>query len=962
VVRAQLPTTSFYVCLGRSTGHEVEWLAQKRSQGGRLQANTLDPVVTSSDGLQTPTLVGRSAECELIESLLARARAGESSALVIRGEPGVGKTALLDFAASRCNEMSVLRIAGTEAESQLAFAGLFGVLRALLDKLDHVPELQAEALAGALGLAPAANSDRFLVSAGTLSLLAAAAEEHPILCVIDDVQWLDRPSVDALVFASRRLGADPVAMLFAAATANESAFDAPGLTELELAGLDDESAVAILDSRAPGIAADVRERLLTVAAGNPLALLELPAGLSEAQRLGTEPLAEELPLTPRLRGIFRRLVEGLPEATQTLLLVCALDGTGDVAVVMAAAQLLGIGIDAFAPAEEAGLVGTAGGRIAFRHPLVRSGLVGGAALNSRQRVHAALAEALSGEEHLDRRVWHQAMAALTGDEEVAVALEASARRAQERGGHASAATAFQRAAELTRDEGQLALRLAAAAEAARNAGQVEAAGALAERASRAAGEGLLHVRLLHLQGQIKEDSGRHREAAETLLTAARLSSDPPVTLGILVDAVTPALEAGFSEELVVELGKLAEGLPAPRPLDAFNRSVAVWWGLQFDRQFDAARLVYQELARLADELEDEVWVQYWAAVLTSYVVGFGAGLRFAQRAVDAARRQGLVGPLPRLTSQLASELAFSSRFDRAYATAAEGYQLALDAGQDPHWHLFTLARVEAIWGEAEKARAHLEELSSYAERSWHIPILVGAVEGLVDLGLGHPGEAADALLRVAPDERRLNALARRTVPDLIEALVRAGRPVEEAEAPLERFRHGGAMSRTLRASLVARCEALLGKRSPEEAFAEALELADALSPFERARTELLYGEWLRRERRRKEARPHLRAAADEFARLGARPWQERAEAELRATGETARKREPSTFDQLTPQELQIAQLAAEGYTNPDIAGQLFLSPRTIEYHLGKVFSKLGIAGRTELIRSGITEAGQSVHA
>jgi DNA-binding CsgD family transcriptional regulator/tetratricopeptide (TPR) repeat protein len=918
-------------------------------------------VVTSSDGLQTPTLVGRSAECELIESLLARARAGESSALVIRGEPGVGKTALLDFAASRCDEMSVLRIAGTEAESQLAFAGLFGVLRGLLDKLDHVPELQAEALAGALGLAPAANSDRFLVSAGTLSLLAAAAEEHPILCVIDDVQWLDRPSVDALVFASRRLGADPVAILFAAATANESAFDAPGLTELELAGLDDESAVAILDSRALEIAADVRERLLAVAAGNPLALLELPAGLSEAQRLGTEPLGEELPLTPRLRGMFGRQVKGLPEATQTLLLVCALDGTGDVAVVMAAAQLLGIDIDAFLPAEEAGLIATADGRITFRHPLIRSELVGGAALNTRQRVHAALAEALSGEEQVDRRVWHQALAALTGDEKVAVALEASARRAQERGGHASAVTAFQRAAELTRDETQLAPRLAAAAEAAWDAGQVEAARAFAERASRLAGEEL-RVRLLHLQGRIEDGSGRCREAAETLLAAARLSSDPSLTLAILVDAMDAALEAGFPEELAVDVRKLAEGLPAQSPLDAFNRSVALWWGLQFDRQFDQARLVYEELARLADELEGDAWVQYWASVLTRCVVGPGVGLAFAERAVEAARRQGLVGLLQRLTALLASELAYTSRFDRAYATAAAGYQLALDTGQDPAWNLFTLAWVEAIRGEAEKARAHLEELSSYEEKTISIPTFVGTVEGLLELGLGHPGEAADALLRVARQERRLIAVVRSTVPDLIEALVRAGRPVEEGEASLERFRHIASTSTRLRPSLIARCEALLGKRPPEEAFTEALELADALSPFERARTELLYGEWLRRERRRKEARTHLRAAAEEFDRLAAKPWQKRAEAELRATGETARKREPSTLGQLTPQELQIAQLAAEGYTNPEIAGQLFLSPRTVEYHLRKVFSKLGIAGRTELIRYGVTAVGDSAHA
>jgi DNA-binding CsgD family transcriptional regulator len=895
-------------------------------------------------------LVGRLVECERIESLLACAREGESGALVIRGEPGVGKTALLEFAVSCCGDMSVLRIAGTEAESELAFAGLFGLFRGLLDKLDRVPEMQGQALAGALGLAPAANGDRFLVAAGTLSLLAAAAEERPLLCVVDDAQWLDRPSAEALVFASRRLGADPVAMLLAAPTADASAFDATGLPELELSRLDDESAAAILDSRGLGLAAEVRQRLLAVAAGNPLALLELPTGLSEAQRLGTDPLGGELPLTPRLRGTFSRLVEGLPAATQTLLLVCALDGTGEVAVVMAAARLLGIHIDAFAPAEEAGVIATADNRIAFRHPLVRSGLVDGAALSTRQRVHAALAEALSGEEQLDRRVWHQAMAAVTGDEGVALALEASARRAEGRGGHASAAAAFQRAAELTRDERQLAPRLVAAAEAAWHAGQVEAARVLAERASRLAGAEL-RVRLLHLRGKVEEAGGHYREAAETLLAAARLSSDPSVTLGILVDALDPALETDFPEELAVELGKLAEGLTTRSPLDAFNRSVARWWGLQFERQFDAARLIYRELALLADELEDDAWAQYWAALLTGYVAGFGTGLRFAERAVEVARMQGLVGLLPRLTYLLASELDLASRFDRAYATAAEGYQLALDTGQDPAWHLLTLARVEAIWGETEKARAHLEEISSYEETSWRVPNLVWAIEGLLELGFGHPEEAANALLRADRGER-LHAVARFTVPDLIEALGRAGRPVEEGAAPLDRLRHAGIMSTRLKSALIARCEALLGIRPAGDAFAEALELADALSPFERARTELLYGEWLRREHRRKEARTHLRAAAEEFRKLSARPWQERAEAELRATGETARKREPSTRGELTPQELQIAQLAAEGYTNPEIAGQLFLSRKTVEYHLGKVFSKLEISGRNELIRRG----------
>jgi Bacterial regulatory proteins, luxR family len=437
---------------------------------------------------------------------------------------------------------------------------------------------------------------------------------------------------------------------------------------------------------------------------------------------------------------------------------------------------------------------------------------------------------------------------------------------------------------------------------------------------------------MHLQGRIELGSGRYREAAETLLAAARQSSDPSTNLTILVEAVEAALESGFAEELVVELGREADTLPAPTPLDAFNWSVARWYGLQFDRQFEAARAMYGEVERLAVELADDAQVQYRAAYLTDLVHGFGAGLPFAQRAVAVARSQGRLGLLPTLTGHLAYELAWKSLFERAYATATEGYQLAHDIGQLPGWQLFTLARVEAVWGRSDEARAHLEELGRYSEHSVFVRTAVGAVEGLLELGLGDPDKAADALLNVTPGAR-LNGLAVSTVPDLVEALVRAGQPPETAEAPLERFRRAGSMNTSERNSLVARCEALLATRSPREAFAEALALADALSPFERARTELLYGEWLRRERQRKEARPHLRAAADEFRRLGTRPWQDRAEAELRATGETARRREPSTLGELTPQELQIAQLAAEGQTNPEIAAQLFLSRRTVEYHL-----------------------------
>lgn len=896
-------------------------------------------------------LVGRQAECELVRSLLATARAGTSAVLVIRGEPGVGKTTLLDYAVSRAEGMRVLRVAGTEAESDLAFAGLYGLLRPTLDMLDQVAPVQAAALAGALGLAPAASSDRFLVSAGALGLLAAAAQAGPVLCVVDDAQWLDRPSVDALVFAARRFAADPVALIFAAAEIEGELFDARGLDELRIGGLDDVNAAAILDAHVPGIVPPVRRRLLAEAAGNALALLELPAALTEAQLLGREALPGQMPLTPRLRAIFQRQVEGLPPGTQTALLLAALEGTGEVATVLSAGERLGLSAEAFGPAEEAGLIETRDDRISFRHPLIRSALAEAAAMSERQRVHAALAEALSGEAQIDRRVWHQAMAALTGDEEVAIALEESARRAQARGGHASASVAFVRAAELTGERSRFAPRLAAAARAAWNAGEVERARELTSRALRFA-EGDLEARLLHLQGLVEIAGRRVREGAETLLKAARSSGDPSQTLEILVDTLEPALQSGFPQELAVEMASQAERLQAASPADAFNRLVVLWYGRQCARRLDAARAVWDEAMRLAAEIDDDARVQYWAATLASLGLIEGAGLGYARRAVELARRQGRLDLLPILTGRLAYELVWASLFDEACAEAGEGAELAAAMGVNPAWHLLTLARVAAIHGDGDATRKHLDEAVAFASDPLiGMETARGALLGLLELGCGNPATAVEFLLDAFPGERR-NGAGVAAIPDLIEAMTRSGSATEQAEAALERLREAATPATRARNALVARCEALLGTRPPAEAFGEAIELADALSPFERARTQLLNGEWLRRERRRKEARTQLRAAAEEFRRLGAQPWQDRAETELRATGETARRREPSTRAQLTPQELQIARLAAQGHTNPEIAAQLFLSPRTVEYHLRKVFSKLAIAGRSDLIRRG----------
>ena len=899
-------------------------------------------------------LIGRERECALVDRVLDRALADKGGALVVRGEPGIGKTALLEYAAERGSEITVLRATGVEAESDLAFAGLYGLVRPVNDKLDRLPGRQADALAGALGLAASAEADRFLVSAAVLSLLAAAADERAVLCVVDDAQWLDRPSVDALVFAARRLGAERLAMLFGAREGEPRRFEAAGLPELVLSGLDARSASILLVSRSREAVPAVRERLLAEATGNPLALLELPAGLSDGQLAGNVPLPEAIPLTPRLQGVFRQRVERLPAATQTALLILAADNTGEVATVLRAVEELQLGADALDPAEAFDLIRTSGGTIVFRHPLVRSALYDGASLSRRQRAHAALADALTGEEHADRRVWHLAMATLTANEEVAAALEASARRSQARAAHSSAATAFLRAADLSTDEVLRRRRIADAAAAAWDAGQPDRARAAIARALPDSG-GELKARLLQLSGVIEALCGSLPTALERLLEGADASTDPSLTLEMLVDAAEAAV---FSGQIVtaIELGERAATLQARTARDRLMASLLRGFAKVFSGDPQSARPLLEETMRQADALDDPRALVL-AASAASVGGHAGDGLPYANRAVESARRRGLLSLLPRALETQSWELVNNSRFDLAFAAAEEGYQLSLDVGHGGGWPLINMASVETAWGREADARRHTEEVLAIGQRSGST-FLAGIAEwtlGFLELAVGRPTEAATRMLAVTDLERpNLNPMvALPAIPDAIETATRSGR-ADELGQRLAAFEGWTAAAPVeARRALLARCQALLGARPPDEAFGEAIAHAAALPPFQRARTELLYGEWLRRERRRQEARVHLRSALELFRSLGTVPFAERAEGELRATGETARKRDPSTLDELTPQELQIAGLVAGGLTNREIAAQLFLSPRTIDYHLRKVFSKLGITTRTELVRDGL---------
>src|SRR6516164_2406913 len=492
---------------------------------------------------QRVQVLGREQECAVIDRLLADARGGAAGALVVRGEPGIGKSALLSYARQQAPPMLVLSASGAEAESDLAFAGLHELLRPVLGYLGELPGPQSGALAGALGVAPSMPADRLLISAAVLGLLAAAADHHPVLCLVDDAQWVDRPSADALVFTARRLRAEPMAIVFGVRDGQASLFEAAGLPELTLTGLSRQSAESVLAASGRDLAPGVRDRLLAEADGNPLALLELPAGLTAAQLEGLAPLPEAMPLTPRLESVFRQRTGQLPEAAQMGLLIAAADNTGEVPAVLRAAAELKLPADALDPAQRAGLIQVTGATITFRHPLVRSAVYQGATLGERQRVHAALAVALSGAENTDRRVWHQAMATLTGDEEVAAALEASARRARLRAGHASAATAFLRAAELSTDDARRVRRIAAAAHAAWAGGQPDRAREAIVRAlPRATGE--TRAGLLFLSGVIEERTGSQREACITLLLGVAACDDPSGKLEMLMEAVEAAASSG----------------------------------------------------------------------------------------------------------------------------------------------------------------------------------------------------------------------------------------------------------------------------------------------------------------------------------------------------------------------------------------------------------------------------------
>jgi len=897
--------------------------------------------------------VGRAADLAAVETVLADARASRGGALVVRGEAGVGKTALLAEAARRAEGMTVLRAVGVESEAEFAFAGLHQVLAPGLGRVDALPAPQAAALRGAFGFTAERTDDRFLVSLGALGVLADLADAGPVLVLVDDAQWLDRPSAEALGFVARRLAAEPVAMLLAAREGEARRFEGPGLPELRLRGLGRDDARRLLQQRAAGpIAPHVAERLVGLTGGNPLALVELPAALDAPQLAGRAPLPDRLPLTSRLEHAFADRARDLDEPARRLLAVAVADDTGDLPLVMRAAARLDAGVPELERVEASGLATVAGDRLALRHPLARSVLQRGLPFALRQSAHAALAEVLDAPEDADRRAWHRAAATYVPDEGVAAELEHTAARAGARGGHAAAATALERAAQLSVDERRRADRLAAAAEAAWRSGRAPWAQALADQAEALAGDGRLRGRILSVRAAIAFTRGAPAEARAMLEEAAAATADTQERADLLVRAAEAAVRAGDGPGTERIRRRLDE---VPETGETLGRTWLGGVGAIVEGRLEEAARLLTEVADRGESLGDPRAL-VWAANASVWLGDAERTLALQSRAIELARARGAFATVAVALTRRGAFLAWHGRVDEAWADGDEALRLTEEAGIDNSvaQSQAVLASVAALRGDEEACRAEAERALSAAAARGLMPVWETATWalGLLELLRGRHEAALGHLETLVlggwgAGSTPLSHYA--AVPELVEAAVRAGRP-ELAAPALERFtRWAEAMGVGWAAGLRERC---LGLLAEGDAAIAHLERAHALHvserwPLMRAVTQLHLGEALRRGRRRTEARTHLRAAAAALEAVGVRPLADRAQAELRATGEALRPREAGA-EALTPQERRIARFVATGASNKEVASQLFLSPKTVEYHLAKVFQKLGIASRADL--------------
>jgi DNA-binding CsgD family transcriptional regulator len=904
-----------------------------------------------SRGRTRTGLLDRRGERATVDRVLDEARAGSSAVLVVRGEPGIGKTALLDYAAGQALGFRVVRAWGVESEMELAFAGLHQLCVPMLGRLEQLPGPQRDALAVAFGMREGQAPDRFLVGLAVLSLLATTAEDQPLACLVDDAQWLDRASVQCLAFAARRLLAEPVALIFAVREPGDD-HELAGLPGLAVTGLGDADARAVLASAVGGrLDARVADLIVAETRGNPLALLELPRGLAPAELAGGFGLPGAAPLAGRIEDSFARQLDVLPDQTRRLLLLAAADPSGDRPLVWRAAGRLGIPAQAGAPAVEAGLV-EFGTRVRFRHPLVRSAAYRSASFSDRQQMHAALAEATDPIADPDRRAWHRAQAAAGPDEEVAAELECSAGRAQARGGLAAAAAFLERSVLLTADPARHAERALAAAQASLQAGAFGKALDLLATAEAGPLDELQSARVDLLRGQLAFASGPGADAPALLLKAAKrleplnLDLARQTYLNAWVAAPLAGRLAGAGD--LLEVSRAVRALPparSPRPADLLLDGLAL---LVTDGPATAAPGLRQAVTAFAsgDISREGGLASSWLAAAVLW--DDDAGRAIMDREVWLAREAGALDELPVNLIPLAMSATWRGDFAAAASLIAEGDAVCEVTGSRlaPYAAMF----LAAMRGNQAELTSLVEATIAAAEAGGQGAAVTYAhwVAAILHNGLGRYADAFAAAGQARADSHLYLSIW--ALPELIEAAVRTSN-TEAAAGALKRLAESTSVSGTDWAlGVEARSQALLSEgETADRLYREAIErLGRTRMRAELARAHLLYGEWLRRENRRTEAREQLRASYQMLTAMGMEGFAERARRELLATGETVRKRTVETLTDLTAQEAQIARLARDGHTNQEIAAQLFISPRTVEWHLGNVFTKLGITSRKGL--------------
>jgi DNA-binding CsgD family transcriptional regulator len=887
--------------------------------------------------------------------MLDDVRVGRSAALVVCGEPGIGKTALLDYVAERADGCRVLRAVGVEAEMELPFAGLQLLCAPLLDDLERLPAPQRDALGTAVGLTAGAPPDRFLVGLAVLSLLSDAAGRQPVVCVIDDAQWLDQSSAQVLAFVARRLEAESVVLLFAEREPRERD-ELARLPDMPVHGISNASARELLASVISGPLDDrVAERIIAETRGNPLALLELPQGLAPEELAGGFGLTAALPLPGRIEDSFRERAAQLPPDSQRLLLAAAAEPIGDPTLLWRAANQLGVPPEAAEAAEAAGLV-TLGARVTFRHPLLRSAIYRAASDEDRRSVHRALADASHSESDADRRAWHRAHATLAPDEEVADELERSADRARARGGLAAAAAFLDQATALTPEPARRAERALSAAHAKQDAGAPDAALRLLATAEMGPLDEVQRARLERLRAQLAFAVRRGNDAPPLLLRAAKRLEplDARLARETHLEALAAAIFAGRLSRGggVREAAEAARATPpAPQParvIDLLLDGLAMRFAEGYAAGLQPLRRSLLALCRAEGQTEDDLHWLWLACRVAQDLWEDGAWRDLATRQIRLARDAGALAVLPTALNFRAGLDVHCGELAAASALLEEADAITEATGAVP-------LRYASLWLAAWRGReaealelieGGLRDATSRGE---------GRVIGLAECagavlfnGLARY-EAALAAADRACEYDDLGFLAWGLI-ELVEAAARSAE-TELAAGALKRLSERTSLSATdWSLGIEARSRALLTDgQTAENLYLESIErLSRGRVKAHLARAQLLYGEWLRRENRRLDAREQLRTAHELFVTMGAEAFAERAARELLATGERARKRSPETRGQLTPQERQIAQLASEGYSNPEIGAQLFISPRTVEYHLHKVFIKLAISSRNQL--------------